>query len=121
MKKMRAFFSWEPRPPQAGEGIFSCKILDWAHAKRDKHWVCEWPPSGINAGFVSSRQAGSAGFALLQRLYEVLLQGGDGGGVGQRAVFAVGEVEGVFDFFAVGADFGVADVDVVREQDAADV
>ena len=23
MKKMRAFFSWEPRPPQAGEGIRS--------------------------------------------------------------------------------------------------
>ena len=57
----------------------------------------------------------------MQCLYEVLLQGGDGGGVGQRAVFAVGEVEGVFDFFAVGADFGVADVDVVCEQDAADV
>ena len=32
----------------------------------------------------------------------------------------VGEVEAVFDFFAVGADFRVADVDAMREQDAAD-
>ncbi len=27
MEKMRAFFSWEPRPPQAGEGIFLCAFL----------------------------------------------------------------------------------------------
>ena len=78
-------------------------------------------PSGVNTGSWVAAKREVAGFALLQRLYEVLLQDGDGGGVGQRAVFAVGEVEGIFDFFAVGADFGVADVDVVREQDAADV
>mgnify|MGYP000695587460 CR=1 FL=1 len=30
-------------------------------------------------------------------------------------MLGVGEVKAVFDFFAVGADFGVADVDVVRE------
>ena len=34
-------------------------------------------------------------------------------------MLGVGEVEAVFDFFAVGADFGVADVDAMREQDAA--
>ena len=39
MKKMRAFFSWEPRPPQAGEGIFPCTIRDWVRARRDKHWT----------------------------------------------------------------------------------
>ena len=26
-------------PPQAGEGIFSCNVRAWAHAKRDKHWA----------------------------------------------------------------------------------
>ena len=34
-------------------------------------------------------------------------------------MLGVGEVKAVFDFFAVGADFGVADVDAMREQDAA--
>ena len=72
MKKMRAFFSWEPRPPQAGEGIFPCTIRDWMRARRDEYWPREQPPSRINIGFVGSRQAGKtlgshAGWSLAHR------------------------------------------------------
>ena len=60
MKKMRAFFSWEPRPPPAGEGIFLCGMRNWAApsgantgfaTKRDRYWVYGKPPSGADAGF----------------------------------------------------------------------
>ena len=123
MKKCEHFFHGSPVPRKRGKGFFPYKVRDFARAKRDKTWVRGKgrAPSGVNTGFWVAAKREVAGLALLQCLYEVLLQGGDGGRVGQRAVFAVGEVEGVFDFFAVGADFGVADVDVVREQDAADV
>ncbi|WP_298047244.1 hypothetical protein, partial [uncultured Cardiobacterium sp.] len=33
------FFHGSPVPRKRGKGFFSCKILDWARAKRDKIWV----------------------------------------------------------------------------------
>ena len=53
MKKMRAFFSWEPRPPQAGERIFSVQDSGLGARQADKHWVRGQPPSGVNAGLAA--------------------------------------------------------------------
>ncbi len=93
MKKMRAFFSWEPHPPQAGEGIFSCNVRAWARAKRDKCWFLERPLSGIKSGFSSGiKNPAVAGFGFA----------GNGGASNNEVHQFAGHNDAFFRRFALG-------------------
>ena len=80
-------------PASGGKGFFPYKVQDLACAKRDKCWVCKWPPSGIKSGFSSGiKNPAVAGFGFA----------GNGGASNHEVHQFAGHNDAFFRRFALG-------------------